>query len=96
MAQIHLVDMSSFKHSSGVPFFLVSISSTSHATVRPLKDWKVSQADDQKVCLELYILVVNSIPYILVICIVKMYWPLNFYFANYVVINIDAVVIWLL
>uniref|UniRef100_A0A2P2LII0 Ubiquitin-like modifier-activating enzyme ATG7 n=1 Tax=Rhizophora mucronata TaxID=61149 RepID=A0A2P2LII0_RHIMU len=37
-----------------VPFFLVSIASNSHATIRHLKDWEVCQGDGQKVLFGFY------------------------------------------
>ncbi|ONK70021.1 uncharacterized protein A4U43_C05F29420 [Asparagus officinalis] len=39
---------------TGMPFFLVTISSSSHATIRPLKDWKVCQGNDQKLLFGFY------------------------------------------
>ncbi|XP_008791400.1 ubiquitin-like modifier-activating enzyme atg7 [Phoenix dactylifera] len=37
-----------------VPFFLVSFTSSSHATVRPLKDWEACQVDGQKLLFGFY------------------------------------------
>lgn len=39
---------------SVVPFFLITISSNSHATVRPLKDWEVCQGDSEKILFGFY------------------------------------------
>ncbi|KAJ6842150.1 ubiquitin-like modifier-activating enzyme atg7 [Iris pallida] len=39
---------------AGVPFFLVTISSNSQATVRPLQDWEFCQDDGQKILFGFY------------------------------------------
>lgn len=46
-----MIDVAASSFFTDVPFFLVSVDPTSHATIKHLKDWETCQSNGEKVCL---------------------------------------------